>query len=149
MNILKLFPSGAAIVGRITYEQYETLLYISSFVAGGLVIVLVWLIITKKVNLPLLTEIGLFFIIISLISVSDNMISTYGGDPVAVAVRWLFACIGVIFICISAAVNYVSVKRRIGRRGRRSSDFMPLYNEYNMPPVLNPHGVQPDDEWRG
>lgn len=148
MNLKSLLPSIDSNIGRFLYDHYQVFLQTSSVICSLLVLFIIWLIKSKKVSLPLLTEVGLSFIAVALISVSDGLVSLYGGDKVAVAVRWLFACAGLICLFVSGANSYIQIKKRFAK-ARHKTDFMPLYNEATKPELLNPHGIHPKEDWHG
>lgn len=126
--LLHLLPSGEQMVGGMSFENYKFVVIASAITISVVAGLIVYLIKSRQIRLPILTELGMFFIAGAMIAVADGLFADYGGDPIAIAMRWLFLCTGVLFVVVSGTLCYMELNRKIKKKGQRNSDMMPLYH---------------------
>lgn len=158
---IKLFlPSGEQFVGAISFEEYRFVVIAAVIIISIIILLITFIIKSKSVRIPLLTQLGLFFIAGGMIGVADGLLADFS-DPVAIATRWIFVCGGFIIIFISATICYLKITARLKKPGQRETDLMPFNPEpksnFTDPPVeskpafkfTNPPGVLNKEDWRG
>ncbi len=88
-----------------------------------LVAVLVALILTKKYNFPLLTDIGMGMVAMGLVGAVDSLLSDEACTASALAMRWALVGGGLF-------VMFLSITLRLSKsKGRRKTDIVHLSEE--------------------
>jgi len=107
---MRYFPAWLPVI-----ETNAVPIYMAVFLASSIVIGIICLVFSKKIQIPGTIKTGLSFIAIGLYPVIDGLMVGYGGDIYAVAFRWVFLVIGFMFIAGHFLASFIRSKKCNGK----------------------------------